>query len=147
MMEMLKGNFLVPTGKAYANDGKTNGFAFDVMDRKGLKTLEMIDKERQQRGKYGNIVNKINIFKKNQAQNARDSWRRRSATARPDVLWRDGQLRNRTHGEAECLDRRGRAQRTAQTRDPGMRRAVFNMSRRASSATGGTSASVRARCW
>ena len=69
VMEMLKGNLLVPTGKAYANDGKTNGFAFDVMDRKGLKTLEMIDKERQQRGKYGNIVNKINIFKKNQAQN------------------------------------------------------------------------------
>lgn len=69
VMEMLKGNFLVPTGKAYANNGKTNGFAFDVMDRKGLKTLEMIDKERQQRGKYGNIVNKINIFKKNQAQN------------------------------------------------------------------------------
>lgn len=69
VMEMLKGNFLVPTGKAYANDGTTNGFAFDVMDRKGLKTLEMIDKERQKRGKYGNIVNKINIFKKNQAQN------------------------------------------------------------------------------
>ena len=69
VMEMLKGNFLVPTGKAYSNEPTQLGFAFDAMDRKGLKTLEMAERETNAKGKYAKMVQKVNVFKKNQAQN------------------------------------------------------------------------------
>ena len=69
VMEMLRGNFLVPTAKAYTNDPTQHGFAFDAMDRKALKTLEMAEREANARGKYATMVHKVNIFKKNQAQN------------------------------------------------------------------------------
>lgn len=69
VMEMLKGNFLVPAGKAYSNEPTTFGFAFDAMARKGLKTLEMIERETNSKTKLAKFVDAINIFKKNQAQN------------------------------------------------------------------------------
>lgn len=69
VMEMLKGNFLIPTGQAYGDRVTEHGFAFDAMRRKGLKTLEMAQKEVQARSKFGKFVDAVNIFKKNQALN------------------------------------------------------------------------------
>ena len=69
VMQMLKGNFLVPMGQAYGDRVTEHGFAFDAMRRKGLKTLEMAQKEVQARSKFGKFVDAVNIFKKNQAFN------------------------------------------------------------------------------
>ena len=72
VMEMLKGNFLIPTGQAYGDRVTEHGFAFDAMRRKGLKTLEMAQKEVQARSNFGKFVDVINIFKKNQAFNEQE---------------------------------------------------------------------------
>ncbi len=67
VMEMMKGNFLVPAKAAYKG-GETDGFAFDAMNKKGLKTLEQIHEEEMKRTPLRKFVDKINIFKMNQAQ-------------------------------------------------------------------------------
>lgn len=72
VMEMLKSNLFIPTHKAYGDSTTTHGFAFDALDRKGFKTLDMIEKERLSEGKWATLVNTINIFKKNQALNERE---------------------------------------------------------------------------
>jgi hypothetical protein len=68
VMEMLKGNFLTPTSAAYAGGDKTHGFAFDAMNRKGMKTLAQIEEESQGDKKWSKFVRKVNVFRMNAAQ-------------------------------------------------------------------------------
>lgn len=67
VMEMLKGNFLVPMAQAYRGP-ETNGFAFEAFSRKGLKSFEQVDAENRARSKGRKLLDAINVFKKNQAQ-------------------------------------------------------------------------------
>ncbi len=67
VMEMLKGNFLVPMAQAYRGP-ETSGFAFEAFSRKGLKSFEQVDAENRARSKGRKFLDAINVFKKNQAQ-------------------------------------------------------------------------------
>lgn len=65
--EMLKSNMLVPAKAAYRG-GDTQGFAFDAMNAKGLKTLEQIDQQNRTKSGLRKFVEAANFLKKNQAQ-------------------------------------------------------------------------------
>ena len=65
--EMLKSNMLVPMKAAYRG-GETQGFAFDAMNAKGLKTLEQIDQQNRTKSGLRKFVEAANFLKKNQAQ-------------------------------------------------------------------------------
>ncbi len=68
VMEMLKGNFLLPTATAYAGGEGKGSFAFEAMNRKGVKTLAQIEEESQGDTRWSRAVRAVNIFRKNQAQ-------------------------------------------------------------------------------
>ena len=70
VMEMLRGNFLVAPEQAYS--GPETSFAADALGKKGLKTLEQIERETAAKSKTRKFVDAVNVFQKNARQQVRE---------------------------------------------------------------------------